>query len=92
MSNERVWTNNDFPDPPWDKPTLEAWVSAATEGEQQAFNQAYIEYKAWRVNPQNAWFGKTINPEVLKGKLVELANKYHAWLPALSYKYDRDRM
>ena len=92
MSNERVWTIKDFPDPPWDKPTLEAWVSAATEGEQQAFNQGYTAYRNWRVSPQNSFFGETINPEVCKGKLVEIANEFHCYLPALSYKYMRQYM
>lgn len=90
--NSREWTVDDFPNPPWDKPTLEAWVSAATPGELKVFNQAYSEYRDWRTNIQNAWFGQTINPAVCKGKLVEIANKYGAWLPALSYKYMREYM
>lgn len=92
MSNEREWTVKDFPNPPWTKPQLEAWESAATDGEKKALDQAYLEYKAWRTNPDQAWFGVSINPDRLKGKLVELANKYNCWLPALSYKYNRQYM
>ena len=92
MSNERVWTIDDFPNPPWDKSQIEAWESSATDGQKKALDQAYIEYKAWRTNPDQAWFGVSINPDRLKGKLVELANKYNCWLPALSYKYNRQYM
>lgn len=92
MSNFKDWTIDDFPDPPWTKPQVEAWYSAATPGEKKAFDQAYTFYKSWRTNIQNAWFGQTINPEVCKGKLVEAANKYHAYLPVLSYDYMRQYM
>ena len=92
MSNERVWTNKDFPDPPWTKPQVEAWYSTASPGEQKAANQAYIYYRQWRVNPQNSFFGETINPAVCQGKLVEAANKYGAYLPVLSYDYMRGYM
>ena len=92
MSNEREWTIDNFPKTPWDKSQIEAWESSATKGQKKALGQAYLEYKAWRTSPQNAWFGETINPEVCKGKLVELANKYQAWLPALSYNYMREYM
>lgn len=92
MSNERVWTIDDFPDPPWDKPQIEAWFSAASPGEQKAANQAYIEYRSWRTNANQAWFGVSIDPNRCKGKLVELANKYGAYLPALSYDYMRQYM
>ena len=92
MSNFKDWEIKDFPNPPWTKPQLEAWESAASDGEKKSLDQAYVEYKAWRTNPDQAWFGVSINPDRLKGKLVELANKYNCWLPALSYKYNRDRM
>lgn len=92
MANERVWTTDDFPDPPWDKERVDAWESAATEGEKKAFDQAYLFYKAWRTSPQNSFFGETINPEVCKGKLVEAANKYQCPLGPLSYKYMRGYM
>ena len=92
MSNFKPWTIDDFPKTPWTKPQLEAWVSAATPGEQKAFNEAYIFYKNWRTNIQNSFFGETINPAVCQGKLVEAANKYQAYLPALSYKYMREEM
>ena len=92
MSNERIWTVDDFPKKPWDKPTLEAWYSAASPGEKKALDQAYLYYKDWRTNIQNSFFGETINPAVCQGKLVEAANKFGAYLPALSYKYMRDRM
>ena len=88
----RTWTIDDFPDPPWTKAQIEAWYSAATPGEKKAFDQAYTFYKSWRSNIQNAWFGQTINPEVCKGKLVEAANKFRAYLPPLSYKFMRQYM
>ena len=92
MANERVWTIDDFPKTPWDKPQIEAWESAASPGEKKALDLAYKEYRDWRVNPAQAWFGVSIDPNRLKGKLVEVANKYGAYLPALSYKYDRQYM
>lgn len=92
MSNFKDWTIEDFPKTPWTKPQIEAWYSAASDGEKKALDQAYLEYKAWRTNSNQAWFGVSINPDRLKDKLVEVANKYHAWLPALSYKYDRAEM
>ena len=92
MGNFKPWTIDDFPKTPWTKPQLEAWESAASEGEKKALGQAYVEYKEWRTNPDQGWFGKSINPSVCQGKLVEVANKYHAWLPALSYKYMREYM
>ena len=92
MANERVWTVDDFPKTPWDKPQVEAWYSAASDGEKKALDLAYKEYRDWRVNPAQAWFGVSIDPNRLKGKLVEVANKYGAYLPALSYKYDRQYM
>ena len=92
MSNEKVWTIDEFPEPPWTKPQVEAWYSTASDGEKESFDQAYLYYKAWRTSPQNAFFGETINPEVCKGKLVEAANKYGAYLLPLSYKYMRGYM
>ena len=92
MTNFKDWTVEDFPKTPWTKQQVEAWVSAATPGELKAFNEAYLFYKNWRTNMQNAWFGQTINPAVCQGKLVEAANKYRAYLPPLSYKYMREEM
>ena len=92
MSNFIPWTIDDFPKKPWTKPQLESWESSASNGEKKNLDLAYLEYKAWRTNPNQSWFGVSINPDRLKAKLVEVANKYHAWLPALSYKYDRAEM
>ena len=92
MSNFKDWTIDDFPDPPWTKAQIEAWFSAASPGEQKAVNQCYTEYRAWRTNPSQAWFGVSIDPNRLKGKIVELANKYKCPIGPMSYKYDRGEM
>ena len=87
MAGIEDYANEPWPEPEITKDELNAWESSATPGQKKAFDQAWLEYKAWITNPDNAWFGNTVNKAVLQGKLREIAEKYNVELRLLSYKY-----
>ena len=54
------------------KSQVDAWYHNASPGQRSAFNKAYLMLRNYRRNPQNAWFGNSINPD----HLWDLAQQY----------------
>ena len=75
-------------DNPATKDEVHSQYDEMTPGQKSAFNQAAKAFQDWQNNPQNAWFGETINPSVIVGQLRDAARRFGldpAYLQLLTY-------
>ena len=55
------------------KEQVHAAYADFSDGEKSAFNKTVRELHEWRNDPDNAWFGASITPLRIEGKIRELS-------------------
>ena len=58
------------------KAEVHAWFPNASDGEKAACSKVYKALREFKFAPDNAWFGQSINPAVLEGKVREYARQF----------------
>ena len=55
------------------KEEVHAVYDDLSDGQKTAFNKTVTELREWRLNRNNAWFGASITPLRIEGKIRELS-------------------
>ena len=55
------------------KQEVHEYYETLSDAQKAAFNKVYTQLREFKFAPANAWFGQSINPAVLEGKVREYA-------------------